>query len=69
MYKVNSLSNLKNPSYQYPPVTEAIIEVRVKHTLKDKDVDKISKKLQIKYPNDSVVTNNRIIRGFNVQGF
>ncbi|WP_263458901.1 TIGR04255 family protein [Bathymodiolus japonicus methanotrophic gill symbiont] len=56
-FKANSLTNSTTTNYLRPPITEAVIEVRVNHTLKEENVNKIVKKLQSIYPNKSTVNN------------
>jgi uncharacterized protein (TIGR04255 family) len=44
-------SNIETRAYLHPPITEAVIEIRVNHTLTSSELEKIAKKLKKHYPN------------------
>jgi uncharacterized protein (TIGR04255 family) len=44
-------SNTETRTYLHPPVTEAVIEIRVNNALTSSELEKIAKKLKKQYPN------------------
>lgn len=43
--------------YLHPPITEAVIEVKIKNSISKENLEKIAKKLQLSYPNKELVNN------------